>query len=146
RGYDPAGKRIVARDGRIDYLVIDSGPRGATGAHEPSRAGKLVVLIEKGPFVVWGSMDTRSYPRLMFQNDRATTADNAIIIRSGETMGGGSTVNIDLAFSPLEATIQARIEDWRKHGLIDAEHYTPERISAAYAWVRSGIQTRALAQ
>ena len=145
-GYDPARRRIVARDGRIDYLVIGSGPGGATVAHELSRHGKRVVLIEKGPFVVWGSMDTRSYPRLMFQNDRATTADGAVIIRSGETMGGGSTVNIDLAFSPLEATIQARIEDWRKHGLIDAAYYTPERISAAYDWVRTVIQTRELSQ
>jgi len=144
--YDAATKRIVPENGRIDCLVIGSGPGGATVAHELYRAGKRTVLIEKGPFVVWGSMDTRSYPRLMFRGDTATTADNAIIIRSGETMGGGSTVNIDLAFSPLEATIQARIDEWRRQGLIDAEYYTTERLSAAYAWVRSAIQTRQLSQ
>jgi hypothetical protein len=115
-------------------------------AYECQRAGLRTVLVEKGPFVVWGSMDTRSYPRLMFEQNQAATADNGIVIRSGEAMGGGSTVNIDLAFSPLEATVQARIEKWREDGLIDAEYYTPERISAAYEWVRTTIRTRELSQ
>jgi choline dehydrogenase-like flavoprotein len=144
--YDPARKRIVHADGPINYLVVGSGPGGATVAHELWRAGQRVVLVEKGPFVVWGSMDTRSYPRLMFHGNRAATADNGIIIRSGETLGGGSTVNIDLAFSPLEATIQARLEEWRQRGLIDARYYTTERIAAAYQWVREVIQTRELSQ
>ena len=144
--YDPATKTIVHADGPIDCLVIGSGPGGATVAHELCRAGKRVVLVEKGPFVIWGSMDTRSYPRLMFEGNRAATSDNGIVIRSGETMGGGTTVNIDLAFSPLEATVQARIDEWRKEGLIDSEYYTPERISAAYQWVRKVIETRELSQ
>src|SRR5262245_17328779 len=144
--YDPVGKRIVHLDGPIECLVIGSGPGGATVAHECWRAGKRTVLIEKGPFVVWGSMDTRSYPRLMFHDNPAATTENGIIIRSGETMGGGTTVNIDLAFSPLEATIQARIDAWRKAGLIDGELYTPERISAAYRWVLTAIGTRELSQ
>src|SRR5262245_30244699 len=144
--YDRAQKRITHLDGPIEYLVVGSGPGGATVAHEVWRAGKRVVLIEKGPFVVWGSMDTRSYPRLMFEADRATTADNGIIIRSAETLGGGSTVNIDLAFSPLESTIQARINLWRRRGWIDARYYTTERLSAAYEWVREAIHTRQLSQ
>jgi len=128
--YDPATKRIVHKDGPIDCLVIGSGPGGATVAHQLCLAGKRTVLVEKGPFVIWGSMDTRSYPRLMFERNRAATSDNGVVIRSGEAMGGGTTVNIDLAFSPLESTIQARINDWREKGLIDAAYYTPERISA----------------
>jgi hypothetical protein len=82
----------------------------------------------------------------MYLGDRGATADNGIIIRSGETLGGGSTVNIDLAFSPLEATIQARIDEWRRHGLIDSRYYTTERMAAAYRWVREVIQTRELSQ
>ena len=144
--YDAAAKRIVHRDGPIECLVIGSGPGGATVAHECCRAGLRTVLVEKGPFVVWGSMDTRSYPRLMFEENQAATSDNGIVIRSGEAMGGGTTVNIDLAFSPREATVQARIERWREEGLIDGEHYTPERISAAYEWVRKTIRTRELSQ
>ena len=115
-------------------------------AHEPQEAGKRVVLIEQGPFVVWGSMDTMSYPKLMFQDDLATTSNDAILVRSGQAVGGGTTVNIDLAFSPLEATNQARIANWIEQGLIDGEFYTQERIAAAYQWVRNAIGTPEVTQ
>jgi hypothetical protein len=144
--YDPVAKTIRHTDGPIDYLIIGSGPGGATVAHAMRQAGKRIVLIEKGPFVIWGSMNTRSYAQLMFQHDRATTIDNGVIVRSGETLGGGSTVNIDLAFSPLEGTIQARIAQWIQSGLLDAPYYTPDRIAAAYQWVREVIGTRELSQ
>ena len=143
--YDAAQKTIRHRDGPIDYLVVGSGPGGATVANQLQAAGKRVVLIEKGPFVVWGSMTTRSYPRLMYREDRATTTDNAIILRSGETLGGGSTVNIDLAFSPLESTIQARINAWIEEGLMDSS-YSTERLATAYKWVRETIGTRTLSE
>lgn len=150
--FDSATATIRHKDGPIDYLVVGSGPGGATVAHEllraPSTSGRpnRVVLIEKGPFVVWGSMDTRSFFRLMYQGNRAHTADNGIIIRSGETMGGGSTVNIDLAFSPLEATVTDRIDRWRSEGRVDQEFYSAERLAVAYSWVRQKIQTRELSQ
>jgi choline dehydrogenase-like flavoprotein len=144
--YDPVTQTIVAKEGVIDYLVIGSGPGGATVAHELQQAGKKVVLIEQGPFVVWGSMDTMSYSKLMYQNNVAATSNNGVLVRSGQAMGGGTTVNIDLAFSPLEGTIQARIENWIQQGWIDGAFYTPERISAAYQWVRNAIGTREVTQ
>ena len=144
--YDQQSNTIKHRDGPIDCIVIGSGPGGATVAQQLWEAGKRVVLIEKGPWVIWGSMDTRSYPNLMFQQDKAATSDNGIILRSGETMGGGTTVNIDLAFSPLEATIQARVGEWKEKGLIDARFYTQEDVAVAYQWVREKIQTRQLSQ
>jgi choline dehydrogenase-like flavoprotein len=143
--YDAAQKKIQHRDGPIDYLVVGSGPGGATVASQLQAAGKRVVLIEKGPFVVWGSMTTRSYPRLMYKGDVAATTDNAIIIRSGETLGGGSTVNIDLAFSPLESTIQARINAWIEEGLMDSS-YSTEPLASAYEWVTNTIGTRTLSE
>ncbi|MGC4105996.1 MAG: GMC family oxidoreductase N-terminal domain-containing protein [Thermomicrobiales bacterium] len=143
--YDDTTKRISHRDGPIDYVVVGSGPGGATVASQLQAAGKRVVLVEKGPFVVWGSMTTRSYPRLMYKQDQAATADNAIIIRSGETLGGGSTVNIDLAFSPLESTVQARINAWIESGLMD-DAYSTERLASAYDWVRKTIGTRTLSE
>jgi choline dehydrogenase-like flavoprotein len=90
-------------------------------------------------------MTTRSYPRLMYGGDAAATTDNAIIIRSGETLGGGSTVNIDLAFSPLEATIQDRINAWIADGLMDSA-YSTENLAAAYEWVTETIGTRTLSE
>jgi len=144
--YDKQTNSIKHKDGAIDCVVVGSGPGGATVAHQLWEAGKRVVLVEKGPWVVWGSMDTRSYSTLMFRQNTGATVDNSIVIRSGETMGGGTTVNIDLAFSPLEATIQARIEEWKEKGLIDARFYTLERMAAAYTWVRDTIKTRELSE
>lgn len=144
--FDAASKTISHQDGPIDYLIVGSGPGGATVASQLRDAGKRVVLIEKGPFVVWGSMDTRSYPGLMYESDRAATTNNAIVVRSGETLGGGSTVNIDLAFSPLESTVQARINSWIEQGLMDGAHYSTEKIAAAYQWVRQAIGTRTLSE
>ncbi|WP_423067399.1 GMC family oxidoreductase N-terminal domain-containing protein [Devosia sp. CN2-171] len=144
--YDAANKTIIHADGPIEYLVIGSGPGGATVASQLQAAGKRVVLIEKGPFVVWGSMTTRSYPALMYKNDIAATTDNAVIIRSGETLGGGSAVNIDLAFSPLESTVQTRINGWIADGLMDGTYYSTEHLATAYEWVRQAIGTRTLAE
>src|SRR6266404_4007761 len=53
--YDPQSKSIKHKNGPIDCIVIGSGPGGATVAHQLWEAGKRVVLIEKGPWVVWGS-------------------------------------------------------------------------------------------
>ncbi len=130
---------ISHTEGPIDFLIIGSGPAGATVAHELQQAGKRVVLVEKGPFVVWGSMDTRSYSTLMFRNDAATTVNNSVIVRSGETVGGGTTVNIDLAFSPLKSEIRQHIHEWIEQGLIDGEYYTDERVARAYQWVTSRV-------
>lgn len=137
---------ITHTGGSIDYLVIGSGPAGATMAYELQKAGKRVVLLEQGPWVVWGSMDTMSYPRLMLNNNQMATADNGIVLRSGQAMGGGTTVNIDLAFSPLESTIQSRIANWIDKGWIDGKYYSQERIAAAYQWVRKIIGTRTVTQ
>ncbi|WP_315823342.1 FAD-dependent oxidoreductase [Paraflavitalea speifideaquila] len=144
--YDAHAKVIKAKTGVIDYLIIGSGPAGATMAHELQKAKKKVVLIEQGPWVVWGSMNTMSYSKLMYANDTATTANNSVIVRSGQAMGGGTTVNIDLAFSPLEATIQSRLANWIEKGWLDGRFYTQSRISAAYQWVRNAIGTRAVTQ
>jgi hypothetical protein len=144
--YDAATQTIRAKEGSIEYLVIGSGPGGATVAHELQKAGKRVVLIEQGPFVVWGSMDTMSYSTLMYNNNVAATSDNGVLVRSGQTMGGGSTVNIDLAFSPLEGTIQARMANWIEQGWIDGPFYTQERLAAAYQWVRNAMGTREVTQ
>jgi choline dehydrogenase-like flavoprotein len=143
--YDAATRTIRHRAGPIDTIVVGSGPAGATVAAELCAAGKRVVLIEKGPFVVWGSMTTMSYPRLMYKDDRSATTDNAIIIRSGETLGGGTAVNIDLAFSPLESTVQARINTWIASGWMDGA-YATEHLATAYRWVREAIGTRTLSE
>ncbi|MFL6387782.1 MAG: GMC family oxidoreductase N-terminal domain-containing protein [Terriglobales bacterium] len=144
--YDPKTNVVAAKKGKIDYLVIGSGPGGAMTAHELQKAGKNVVLIERGNYIVWGSMNIMSCADLMFQRNQAFTTDHGIVIRSGEAVGGGSTVNVDLAFSPLESTILTRIQYWISQGWANASDYSIERLSAAYQYVREKLETREVEQ
>ena len=50
---------IVSTSGPIDYLIVGSGPAGSVLAHELRRDGKKVLLVERGSFIVPGSMETR---------------------------------------------------------------------------------------
>jgi hypothetical protein len=57
--YDTERREIVLKDGPIDYLVVGSGPAGSVLAHELRRGGTRVLLVERGSFIVPGSMETR---------------------------------------------------------------------------------------
>src|SRR5579871_39491 len=141
--YDRAKKQIVSTSGPIDYLVVGSGPAGSVLAHELRRGGKRVVLVERGAFIVPGSMETRLVDDLI---DTRTSIDGAIRIRNGMAVGGGSQVNVDLCFAPTLPSIQAKIAGWRREGRIGESDFTKEQLAAEYEWVKSAIGTRVLAE
>ncbi len=141
--YDREHKQIVSTGGPIDYLVVGSGPAGSVLAHELRRGGKRVVLVERGSFVVPGSMETRLIEDLI---DTRTSVDGGIRIRNGMAVGGGSQVNVDLCFAPTLPSIQAKIEGWRHDGRIGEADFTKAQLAGAYEWVKSAIGTRVLAE
>ena len=141
--YDAQKSEILSDDGPIDYLVVGSGPAGSVLAHELRRGGKRVVLLERGSFLVPGSMETRQTGDLL---DTRTTDDGGIILHNGATVGGGSQVNVDLCFAPTLPAVQAKIESWRGDGRIGKDEFTYQQIAAAYEWVKSAIGTRRLSQ
>jgi len=141
--YDREYKQIVSSDGSIDYLVVGSGPAGSVLAHELRRGGKRVVLVERGSFVVPGSMETRLIDDLI---DTRTSTDGAIRIRNGMGVGGGSQVNVDLCFAPTLPSIQAKIAGWRRDGRIGEGDFTKAQLAEAYEWVKSAIGTRVLSE
>jgi choline dehydrogenase-like flavoprotein len=134
---------IVATGGPIDYLIVGSGPAGSVLAHELRRGGKRVVLVERGSFVVPGSMETRRVTDLL---DARTSDDGGIRISNGMAVGGGSQVNVDLCFAPTTPAIQAKIAGWRKDGRIGPDDFTTAQLATAYAWVKAAIGTRTLSQ
>ena len=136
-------KQVVSKDREIDYLIVGSGPAGSVLAHELRRGGKRVLLIERGAFIVPGSMETRLVDELI---DTRTSTDGAIRIRNGMTVGGGSQVNVDLCFAPTLPTVQAKIESWRKEGRIGPSDFTKDQLTTAYAWVKHAIGTRVLSE
>jgi len=141
--YDDKSHEIRLKDGVPDTVVIGSGPAGSVLAHELRRGGKHVLLIDKGPLIIPGSMETRLTEALV---DTRTSADGAIRIRNGMAVGGGSLVNVDLCFAPTSDAVQTKIEAWRHDGRIRKHQFTQSQIAAAYAWVRKSIGTRELSE
>ncbi len=141
--YDADRKEITPTGPPIDYLIVGSGPAGSVLASELRRGGKRVVLVEKGSFIVPGSMETRLIDELI---DTRTTADGAIRVRNGLAVGGGSQVNVDLCFAPTLPSILAKIDGWRQEGRIAKTDFTKKQLGSAYEWVKSAIGTRVLSE
>ena len=137
--WDQNRREIVSDGAPIDYLIVGSGPAGSVLAHELRRGGKRVVLVEKGSFIVPGSMESRLVDDLI---DTRTTVDGAIRVRNGLAVGGGTQVNVDLCFAPTLPTIQAKIESWRREGRIGKTDFTQPQLASAYEWVKGAIGTR----
>lgn len=144
--YDPATQTLSHAEGPIEFVIVGSGPAGSVLANRLTLAGRRVVLVERGSFVIPGAMDTRSVGALMERRNRRTSLDGAIAIRNGNAVGGGSTVNIDLAFDPTSPLLLERIQGWVRAGHLPPKRYSPAALKAAYAWVRERMGTRALSE
>ncbi|MBV9156249.1 MAG: GMC family oxidoreductase N-terminal domain-containing protein, partial [Acidobacteriaceae bacterium] len=142
--YDQAKHELTESDKHpIDLLIVGSGPAGSVLAHELRRNGKRVLLLERGSFIVPGSMETRLIDDLV---DTRTSLDGSIRTRNGMAVGGGSQVNVDLCFAPTSEPIKLKIESWRKAGQIAPDEFTQAELSVAYAWVKQTIGTRTLSE
>jgi choline dehydrogenase-like flavoprotein len=78
--------------------------------------------------------------------DTRTSDHGAILISNGMAVGGGTEVNIDLCFSPSSAPVQAKINSWRREGLIGPHEFSKDELARAYEWVKQSIGTRPLEQ
>ncbi|NBT85121.1 MAG: GMC family oxidoreductase [Alphaproteobacteria bacterium] len=132
----------------VYYLIIGSGPSGSLIASQLAEAGvKRILLIDAGPFVKPGSINSEYDTELMESFNQRFTVSGGIAIRNGRVIGGGSTVNIDLAFSPLLPTIKTTLTQWIKQDLIPS-HFVHQNgedfgtIHNLYEWVRKSIGTR----
>jgi hypothetical protein len=129
-------------EGELDFLIVGSGPAGSVLGHELSRAGCKVVIVERGPFVLPDRLDTREVPRLKVGGGAVPTSDFGVLVRTADAVGGGSTVNVDLAFAPTLPIVSKRLQAWRESGAIGPEQWTPEQVTRGYAWVVDAVGTR----
>jgi hypothetical protein len=142
--YNAGKKELGEKDGhQIDVLIVGSGPAGSVLAHELRQNGKRVLLLERGSFVIPGSMETRLIDELI---DTRESMDGTIRIRNGMGVGGGSQVNVDLCFAPTTEAIRTRIEGWRKAGYIAPDQFTQAELAREYEWVKHVIGTRSQRQ
>lgn len=142
--YDVVHRKVTAKEKPFDVAIVGSGPAGSVIANELNREGLTVVLIDQGPLAPPGLMNTRKFVDLHESRGQRTSRDGAILFRNGATVGGGATINNDLAFAPTLSMVRAQIEDWRKAGLIEARSFLPDEISSAYSYVSKKIGTRHL--
>src|SRR5579859_2197326 len=82
--YDREKHEVLSNDKPIDILIVGSGPAGSVLAHELRQHGKRVLLLERGSFVVPGSMETRLIDDLI---DTRASLDGTIRIRNGMAVG-----------------------------------------------------------
>lgn len=149
--YNAADKTIRTTRGTIDYLIVGSGPSGAIIAHELTQnmPNKTILIIDAGSFVIPGSFVTESYSDLMESNNRRFNTSGGIAIRNGHAVGGGTAVNVDLAFSPVTTpSIQTRINQWATNGLIDNSilptdpNLRLQKLTSTDDWLTSQLKTR----
>jgi choline dehydrogenase-like flavoprotein len=140
---------ITHRDGTIEYLVIGSGPAGSVIASELALHGYRVVVVEAGPFIVPGMVDTESRSECIESGNTRTTDSGGIIVRNGKAVGGGTIPNINLAFSPLLVEVKKQIRSWINHGYIphtfihaSESEEDWQKLANAYSWVCQKVGTR----
>jgi len=117
-GWDVTDASTLRADRRIevDVAIVGSGAGGGVSAEILTRAGLSVLLIEEGPLK--SSRDFRmreaeAYPALYQESAARKTADKAINILQGRSVGGSTTVNWTSSFRTPEATLRF----WEKNGL-----------------------------
>lgn len=142
--YNNNSKLLGLNGESFDVAIVGSGPAGSMIAHELNMAGFSVVLIDKGPMTLPGVMNTRAFSEFKDNGNVRLSSDGAIMFRNGSAVGGGATVNIDLAFAPTLPLVRARIENWRRNGQISQGAFLPAEIERAYSYVKTKIGTRKL--
>lgn len=127
------------KDLTFDALVVGSGPCGAVLAYTLVMAGWRVALIDKGPLVLPGSCDPRQLSSLQDASGVRPSENGLLLVRNAQAMGGGSMVNVDLAFPPTLPFVEHQLQTWRQRlGWPDG----PEQLAQTYGWVESRLGTR----
>jgi choline dehydrogenase-like flavoprotein len=132
-------------EGDIDVIVVGSGPAGCVVAHELQAAGQRVLMIESGPFFVPGTYDGRAGLDFYEARGFRSTMDGGTFVLNGAVVGGGATVNVDMAFAPDIASVRHRVEQWRVQRQIPEDFWTPAELGRAHDWVAGHLQTRQVA-
>lgn len=141
--FDAATKSLKHKGGDFDFVIVGSGTAGSVLAHQLNQAGFRVLVLEEGSFFVPGAADGTRENVLYESENLRFTQNGQAIIRNARVAGGGSSVNVDLAFPPTFRTVVARLEKWRTAGAI---LYTAQQIEKAYDWVEKIFATRHLSE
>lgn len=107
-----------------DALVIGSGAGGGVVAGELAAAGFDVIVAEKGGYHAEADFNGReldSTERMFEKRGSVMTADLAMLILAGSTLGGGTTINWAASFRPPDSLLHEWERDYGFTGAAGAE-------------------------
>lgn len=120
-----------------DVVVIGSGAGGGVVAGELARAGKSVIVLEKGRYHDASTLSWReeqAMPELFLKRGALSTSDLAIIMLAGETLGGGTTVNW---MTSLHAPYNV-LQEWDELASL-RDCFTGDKLRESYAAVERSL-------
>jgi choline dehydrogenase-like flavoprotein len=109
-----------------DVVIIGSGAGGGVTAEILAKSGLKVIIVEEGALKSSRDFKMReadAYPTLYQESAARKTADKAINILQGRTVGGSTTVNWTSSFRTPTPTL----DYWGKH--FGLSTYTPEALA-----------------
>jgi len=98
-----------------DVVVVGSGAGGGVAAAELARAGKHVIVVEKGGYhreQDFEGVEFTAYQKLYENQAVLATRDLGVIVLAGSTLGGGTVINWSASFRTPE---HVRAEWEREH-------------------------------
>ncbi|NUN12447.1 MAG: GMC family oxidoreductase [Myxococcales bacterium] len=118
----------------VDVVVVGSGAGGAVVAHTLASRGQAVLILESGGW--FKRTDFGGWPwerSLSMMRHYLTLGNGAILIPTGDTVGGSTTVNSGTCFRTPEAVLRR----WRfEHGLTDLD---PESLQPHFERVETRL-------
>ncbi len=119
-----------------DAVIVGSGAGGGVTAEILARAGLTVIVVEEGALKSSRDFKMReadAYPALYQESAARKTADKAINILQGRTVGGSTVVNWTSSFRTPPDTLAW----WRRHYALPA--MTPEAMAPWFAMMEARL-------
>lgn len=107
-----------------DVVIIGTGAGGGTAAEILARKGLKVILVEEGPLRSsnhFNMQEDRAYSDLYQEGLTRATANGAITIMQGRTVGGSTTVNWTSSFRTPPETLKYWTDVHGLKGFTEAE-------------------------
>lgn len=135
----PAALRAEQTVDDADFIVVGSGPGGATVARALAAEGRSVIILEEGSPVprAWRADSTlhNLVERFRFSGTMTTTGPENMPVLQGVGVGGSSVVNSAIVWRAPDDVFAG----WHAWDPGLAEHITLDRMAAAYDTVERAI-------
>ena len=119
-----------------DIVIVGTGAGGGIAAEILSKAGFTVIMVEEGPLRHsdhFNMLEKEAYPDLYQEAAGRKTADKAISIMQGRSVGGSTTVNWTSSFRTPKQTL----DHWQKeHGV---KGLSNEEMKHWFEWVEKRL-------